>query len=59
LIGGGGLENFTKKSSPNANVEVVSAFFTRVEQQAKHHCKPNCKINRWMLRKRHMVIACN
>ena len=66
IVGGGnvGLEklSFMLKSSPNANVEVVAPNFSPdlVELAQKH---PSVKLtykkfNRWMLRKRNMVIAC-
>lgn len=66
IVGGGnvGLEklSFMLKSSPNANVEVVAPKFLPelVALQQKH---PSVKLthkkfNRWMLRKRHLVIAC-
>jgi precorrin-2 dehydrogenase/sirohydrochlorin ferrochelatase len=66
IVGGGnvGLEklSFLLKSSPNANVEVVAPWFLpEIEAVSKNH--PSVKLtykkfNRWMLRKRHMVIAC-
>ena len=66
IVGGGnvGLEklSFMLKSSPNANVEVVAPqFLPELEDLASHH--PSVKLtskkfNRWMLRKRNMVIAC-
>lgn len=66
IVGGGnvGLEklSFMLKSSPNANVEVVAPkFLPELEELARHH--PSVKLtskkfNRWMLRKRNMVIAC-
>ncbi|OCB75155.1 precorrin-2 dehydrogenase/sirohydrochlorin ferrochelatase family protein [Flavobacterium crassostreae] len=66
LVGGGnvGLEklSFLLKSSPNAVVEVVAPrFLPELEALAAKHpfvkLTPK-KFNRWMLRKRHMVIAC-
>jgi precorrin-2 dehydrogenase/sirohydrochlorin ferrochelatase len=64
IVGGGnvGLEKFKLllKSSPNANVEVVAPRFTRVGAvSSKKHdsVKLTQEINRWMLRKRHMVIV--
>jgi precorrin-2 dehydrogenase/sirohydrochlorin ferrochelatase len=66
IVGGGnvGLEklSFMLKSSPNANVEVVAPrFLSELKTLAKNH--PSVKLtykkfNRWMLRKRNMVIAC-
>lgn len=66
IVGGGnvGLEklSFMLKSSPNANVEVVAPrFLSELETLAKNY--PSVKLtykkfNRWMLRKRNMVIAC-
>jgi precorrin-2 dehydrogenase / sirohydrochlorin ferrochelatase len=67
LIVGGGNVGFEKlffmlKSSPNANVEVVATrFLPELETLAAKH--PSVKLtkkkfNRWMLRKRHLVIAC-
>jgi precorrin-2 dehydrogenase/sirohydrochlorin ferrochelatase len=66
IVGGGnvGLEklSFLLKSSPNANVEVVAPkFLPQLEELSQKH--PSVKLtykkfNRWMLRKRHMVIAC-
>ena len=66
IVGGGnvGLEklSFMLKSSPNANVEVVAPrFLPELEALVAQH--PSVKLtakkfNRWMLRKRHMVIAC-
>ncbi len=66
IVGGGnvGLEklSFMLKSSPNANVEVVAPrFLPELEALVTQH--PSVKLtakkfNRWMLRKRHMVIAC-
>lgn len=66
IVGGGnvGLEklSFLLKSSPNANVEVVAPrFLDELVTLAAAH--PTVKLtpkkfNRWMLRKRHMVIAC-
>ena len=66
IVGGGnvGLEklSFMLKSSPNANVEVVATrFLPELEALALNHpsVKLTCrKFNRWMLRKRNMVIAC-
>ena len=66
IVGGGnvGLEKLTflLKSSPNANVEVVAPHFLP-ELEALSQKYPSVKLthktfNRWMLRKRHMVIAC-
>jgi precorrin-2 dehydrogenase/sirohydrochlorin ferrochelatase len=65
-VGGGnvGLEklSFLLKSSPNANVEVVAPrFLPELEALAASHLSVKLtykKFNRWMLRKRHMVIAC-
>ena len=59
-----GLEklSFMLKSSPNANVEVIAPkFLPQLEELAQKH--PSVKLtykkfNRWMLRKRHLVIAC-
>ena len=66
IVGGGnvGLEkaSFLLKSSPNANVEIVAPrFLPELETLSQRH--PSVKLthkkfNRWMLRKRHMVIAC-
>jgi precorrin-2 dehydrogenase / sirohydrochlorin ferrochelatase len=67
LIVGGGNVGFEKlffmlKSSPNANVEVVATWFLpELETLALKH--PSVKLtkrkfNRWMLRNRHLVIAC-
>lgn len=66
IVGGGnvGLEklSFMLKSSPNANVEVVAPrFLPELEALVAQH--PSVKLtakkfNRWMLRKRHLVIAC-
>jgi precorrin-2 dehydrogenase/sirohydrochlorin ferrochelatase len=66
IVGGGnvGLEklSFLLKSSPNANVEVVAPkFLPELEALSQNH--PSVKLtykkfNRWMLRKRHLVIAC-
>ncbi len=67
LIVGGGNVGFEKlffmlKSSPNANVEVVATrFLPELETLAAKH--PSVKLtkrkfNRWMLRNRHLVIAC-
>lgn len=66
IVGGGnvGLEklSFMLKSSPNANVEVVAPkFLPELEALAQKH--PSVKLNkkrfnRWLLRKRHLVIAC-
>ena len=66
IVGGGnvGLEklSFMLKSSPNANVEVVAPMFLpELKTLAENH--PSVKLttkkfNRWMLRKRHLVIAC-
>lgn len=66
IVGGGnvGLEklSFLLKSSPNANVEVVAPrFLPELELLAATHQSVRLrakKFNRWMLRKRHMVIAC-
>ena len=66
IVGGGnvGLEKlfFMLKSSPNANVEVVATkFLPELEALSLKHpsVKLTCrKFNRWMLRKRNMVIAC-
>ena len=66
IVGGGnvGLEklSFMLKSSPNANVEVVAPRFLP-ELEALVTQYPSVKLtakkfNRWMLLKRHMVIAC-
>ena len=66
IVGGGnvGLEklSFLLKSSPNARVEVVAPrFLPDLETLASQH--PTVKLtykkfNRWMLRKRNLVIAC-
>jgi precorrin-2 dehydrogenase/sirohydrochlorin ferrochelatase len=66
IVGGGnvGLEklSFMLKSSPHANVEVVAPrFLPELESLVTQY--PSVKLtakkfNRWMLRKRHMVIAC-
>lgn len=66
IVGGGnvGLEklSFMLKSSPNAHVEVVAPrFLPELEALVAQH--PSVKLtakkfNRWMLRKRHLVIAC-
>lgn len=66
IVGGGnvGLEklSFLLKSSPNAHVEVVAPrFLPALEALVIEH--PTVKLtykkfNRWMLRKRHLVIAC-
>ena len=66
IVGGGnvGLEklSFLLKSSPNANVEVVAPkFLPELVTLAEKHQSVKLtakKFNRWMLRKRHMVIAC-
>ena len=66
IVGGGnvGLEklSFLLKSSPNAVVEVVAPrFLPELESLAASHLSVKLtykKFNRWMLRKRHMVIAC-
>jgi len=66
IVGGGnvGLEklSFMLKSSPNANVEVVApTFLPELEILAQTHPLVKLtakKFHRWMLRKRHMVIAC-
>jgi precorrin-2 dehydrogenase / sirohydrochlorin ferrochelatase len=65
IVGGGnvGLEklSFLLKSSPNANVEIVAPhFLPEIEALAeKYNVKlTKKKFNRWMLKKRHMVIAC-
>ena len=66
IVGGGnvGLEklSFMLKSSPNANVEVVAPrFLPELEALVAQHPSvqlTNKKFNRWMLRKRHLVIAC-
>ncbi|MCL6462449.1 MAG: bifunctional precorrin-2 dehydrogenase/sirohydrochlorin ferrochelatase, partial [Flavobacterium micromati] len=66
IVGGGnvGLEklSFLLKSSPNAIVEVVAPrFLPELETLAASHLSVKLtykKFNRWMLRKRHMVIAC-
>ena len=66
IVGGGnvGLEKLTflLKSSPNANVEVVAPnFLPELEALAQKYPLVKLthkKFNRWMLRKRHMVIAC-
>ena len=66
IVGGGnvGLEklSFLLKSSPNANVEVVAPrFLPELVTLAEKHKSVKLtakKFNRWMLRKRHMVIAC-
>jgi len=66
IVGGGnvGLEklSFLLKSSPNANVEVVAPhFLAELVELANNHTSVKLtykKFNRWMLRKRHMVIAC-
>ena len=66
IVGGGnvglGKLSFMLKSSPNANVEVVAPrFLPELEALAEKH--PSVKLtpkkfNRWMLRKRNLVIAC-
>ena len=66
IVGGGnvGLEklSFLLKSSPNANVEVVApVFLPELVALVQNH--PSVKLtykkfNRWMLRKRNIVIAC-
>jgi precorrin-2 dehydrogenase/sirohydrochlorin ferrochelatase len=66
IVGGGnvGLEklSFMLKSSPNANVEVVAPrFLPELEALVAQHPSvklTNKKFNSWMLRKRHLVIAC-
>ena len=66
IVGGGnvGLEklSFLLKSSPNAHVEVVAPrFLPDLEALASQHLTVQLtykKFNRWMLRKRHLVIAC-
>jgi precorrin-2 dehydrogenase/sirohydrochlorin ferrochelatase len=66
IVGGGnvGLEklSFMLKSSPHANVEVVAPrFLPELEALVAQHPSvtlTNKKFNRWMLCKRHMVIAC-
>ena len=66
IVGGGnvGLEklSFMLKSSPNANVEVVAPrFLPELGALVTQHPSvtlTNKKFNRWMLRKRHMEIAC-
>ena len=66
IVGGGnvGLEklSFLLKSSPNANVEVVApVFLPELVVLVQNH--PSVKLtykkfNRWMLRRRNLVIAC-
>ncbi|MEC5165045.1 precorrin-2 dehydrogenase/sirohydrochlorin ferrochelatase [Flavobacterium sp. PL11] len=66
IVGGGnvGLEklSFLLKSSPNAIVEVVAPrFLPELQTLAASHLSvklTNKKFNRWMLRKRNLVIAC-
>ena len=66
IVGGGnvGLEklSFLLKSSPNAHVEVVAPrFLPALEALVIEHPTVQLtykKFNRWMLRKRHLVIAC-
>ncbi len=66
IVGGGnvGLEklSFLLKSSPNAIVEVVAPrFLPELETLASSHESVKLtykKFNCWMLRKRHLVIAC-
>lgn len=66
IVGGGnvGLEklSFLLKSSPNANVEVVSLdFLPELEALASTHptvSLTQAKFKKKMLKKRHMVIAC-
>src|SRR3954470_11771383 len=66
IVGGGnvGLEklSFLLKSSPNANVEVVSKdFHLEIKVLAEKHPSitlTKSKFKKKMLRKRHMVIAC-
>ncbi|PXY41505.1 siroheme synthase [Flavobacterium cheongpyeongense] len=66
IVGGGnvGLEklSFLLKSSPNANVEVVSKdFHLEIKLLAEKHPSiklTKSKFKKKMLKKRHMVIAC-
>lgn len=66
IVGGGnvGLEklSFMLKSSPNANVEVVSPqFLPQLETLVANHPSitlTKLKFKKKMLKKRHMVIAC-